>query len=60
MIFTLGQAKDLLDFFGGADGEVAVEEVDAGGHSGHGLYAYCPDCPEEGSIILGRSSKEAQ
>lgn len=32
--------------------EIAIVQLDTG-HSGSGLYAYCTECPEEGSIKLG-------
>ncbi|KVV25115.1 hypothetical protein WK78_03235 [Burkholderia cepacia] len=46
------QAKQLLEFFGGLDGEVVVAEC-AEGHAGPGLYAWCDDHPEEGAAFLG-------
>ena len=53
MVFNLQQAKELLDFFGGEDGEVVVLEGDDSHHSGPGLYAYFTACPDEGAIFLG-------
>ena len=47
-----GQVKQLLEFFGGVDGEVVVAEC-SDGHSGPGLYAWCEDHPEEGASFLG-------
>lgn len=47
-----GQAKQLLEFFGGVEGEVVVAECSEG-HSGPGLYVWCEDHPEEGASFLG-------
>ncbi|MBI5749408.1 MAG: hypothetical protein HZA00_09815 [Nitrospinae bacterium] len=47
--------KELLNFFGGEDAEVTVEEVNNDGHSGKGLYVFFDEYPEEGSVFLGRS-----
>lgn len=54
MKFTLKEAQELFDFFGGEDAEVTVEEVNNDGHSGKGLYAFFTEYPEEGSVFLGR------
>jgi hypothetical protein len=56
MRFNLEAAKGLLDFFGGEESDITVEETD--GHSGHGLYAYCTDYPDEGSLYLGNPEEE--
>lgn len=48
---TLRQAEHLVAFFGGHDAEVAVSREGAG--QPPGLYAWCVDCPEEGSVYLG-------
>lgn len=55
MTFTLQQAKDLLEMFGGEDTEIVVERVYSKetSHSGPGLYAYLVDYPDEGSQFLG-------
>ena len=56
MIFTLGQAKDLVAFFGDdEETEVTVVEVgsDEPSHSGPGLYAYYTEYPDEGATLLG-------
>ena len=46
------QVEALLEMFGGEDANIVVEELDDEAHSGPGLYAYYPDCSEEGSILL--------
>ena len=54
--FNLGQAKELVDFFGGEDAEIIVTE--GNGHSGIGLYAYFLEYPEEGAIFLGEEEED--
>lgn len=51
--FSLDQAKELVEQFGGdEDTEISVtEETEA--HSGPGLYAHVTDYPDEGSTLLG-------
>lgn len=50
---NLAQTTQLLAFFGGCDAGVTVCNIkDESAHSGPGLYAYCTDYPEEGSILL--------
>jgi hypothetical protein len=60
MEFTLKQAQDLVELFGGSDPDypeetITVVEVDSDepSHSGPGLYAYHTEYPDEGAIILG-------
>lgn len=48
---NLAQARALVEFFGGEDTEAKVARVDLG-HSGAGLYVWCADYPEEGSVLL--------
>jgi hypothetical protein len=50
-----GEQIDKLADFCGGDLEVVVVVADGDGHSGPGLYAFCDDYPEEGSIYLGPS-----
>lgn len=56
MEITLRQALKLVEFFGGADTSVTVapqlEGVPRDQHP-TGLYAWCTEYPEEGSIYLG-------
>ena len=51
---TLAQAEELVLFFGG-DKESSMTIIQAGAeaHNGEGLYVYCTDYPEEGSVLLG-------
>lgn len=53
MKFTLKEAQELVDFFGGEDAEVMVKYFEKG-HSGDGIYAYFDEYPEEGSIKLSK------
>lgn len=58
---NLTQARQLVEFFGGCEQTiVAVDDV-KDGHSGTGLYAWCEDYPEEGSVLLadGKTPKQA-
>lgn len=48
---NLEQARELVEFFGGADANVEVAELDTG-HSGPGLYAWIAEEPQEGSVKL--------
>lgn len=51
---TLRQAKALVEFFGGYDGEVSIMERPAvWDDQPEGLYAYCTEYPDEGSQYLG-------
>ncbi|GAB3416848.1 hypothetical protein NX774_12015 [Massilia agilis] len=51
---TLRQAKALVEFFGGHDGEVSIMERPAvWADQPEGLYAYCTEYPDEGSQYLG-------
>ena len=52
------QAAGLLDLFGGESTEFTVMQCN--GHSGHGLYAYVTEYPEEGASYLGKTDCEAQ
>ncbi|MGU2439531.1 hypothetical protein ACTXHA_03935 [Burkholderia cenocepacia] len=45
------QAQQLVEFFGGADGDATIQ-VFEGGHAGPGLYVWCEDHPEEGASRL--------
>lgn len=62
MIFTLEEAKDLVELFDGdTECEIAVSYATRTdkGHSGPGLYAYYVEYPDEGSFLLG-SGKPTQ
>lgn len=45
------QAKQVIDFFSGDDGEVTIA-ISNDGHSGPGLYIWNDDHPEEGASFL--------
>lgn len=65
MKFSLGEAKALLEFFGGHNASVTVEEEpEETGADGTvypaGKYAFCTDCPEEGSVWLGPHDTETE
>lgn len=49
--FTLHEAKQLVEFFGGEEGRASVMHVEDG-HSGPGLYVWATEYPEEGSLTL--------
>lgn len=55
MIINLQEALDLVEFFGGGEGEVHLQRAEAGGegHAGPGLYASMVGYPGEGSVLLG-------
>ena len=48
---NLSQAQQLVDFFGGEEGDAVLCQSDRG-HSGPGLYAWIEDHPEEGASVL--------
>lgn len=50
--FSLAQAQQLVDMFGGEDGLVSVQYI-KDGPDGSGLYAHYTDYPEEGYAFLG-------
>jgi hypothetical protein len=56
--FSLGEAKALVEFFGGDNASVSVAEFQARQDTDEGLseagkYAWCTDFPEEGCMYLG-------
>lgn len=51
MELNQSQAAQLLHFFGGCEASVTIKEV-VDGHDGSGIYCYCTDYPEDGSIRL--------
>jgi len=56
--FSLGEAKALVEFFGGDNTSVSVAEFPARQDTDEGLseagkYAWCTDYPEEGCMYLG-------
>lgn len=46
------QAQELVRFFGGDSGVVAITDED-NGHSGPGLYLHFSEYPDEGSHYIG-------
>jgi hypothetical protein len=56
---NLHQARQLLEFFGGEDAEVTLNDTQLNMHSGPGLYAWIKEHPEEGSIKLDREPHPA-
>lgn len=54
MNFTLEQAENLVEAFGGDKETVVCVTFAEDGHSGKGLYAHYEDYPEEGSTFLGQ------
>jgi len=52
------QAEFLLELFGGDDeSQICVGEL--AGHSGHGLYAWFEEYPEEGCTFLPEAAQPA-
>lgn len=49
---NLQQAREVLEFFGGEEADVTVTRIEAGGHSGPGIYVYVDGQPDDGIIKL--------
>lgn len=49
---NFNQARELLEFFGGEDADMTVGLCGPEAHSGAGLYVWCTEHPEEGSMKL--------
>lgn len=62
LVFGLGEAKALVEFFGGSNTAVAVQRLYARQRMSRpgGLYAWCDECPEEGSVYLGPVDTETE
>ena len=60
MYITYAETKDLMNFFGSPDEkdsdaeDMSVSLELMNGHSGHGLYAYYTEYPDEGIMLLGK------
>lgn len=65
MLFSLGEAKALVSFFGGSNCEVMVAEFperpyENGDVVPAGKYAWAAECPEEGSQWLGEQDFDTE
>lgn len=59
MNFTLEQAEELIETFGGDKETIVCVTFAKEGHSGEGLYAHYDDYPEEGSVFLGNYTHDS-
>lgn len=67
LVFGLGEARALVGFFGGHNTAVVVQSLPEGRVTGDddeplpaGLYAWCDEYPEEGSMFLGPADTDTE
>lgn len=60
MEFTLKQAQDLVESFGGDEETTMTVKAPDKGHSGPGLYVFATDYPDEGSMLLGEPAESVR